>query len=49
MLVGRFGLAVLVVVIWDLDRDGAIAMAAFFNIGPIGGLPSFYLARAIFC
>jgi hypothetical protein len=38
MLAGWFGLAFLVVSLAGHDRDGGIAMGAFFNIGPFGGL-----------
>src|SRR5277367_4479443 len=40
-LAGWFGLAFLVMVLSGPDRDGGIAMGAFFNIGPIGGLIGF--------
>jgi hypothetical protein len=40
-LAGWFGLAFLVVSLAGPDRDGGIAMGAFFNIGPIGGLAGF--------
>jgi hypothetical protein len=35
------GLAFLVISLAGPDRDGGIAMGAFFNIGPIGGLVGF--------
>jgi hypothetical protein len=38
MLAGWFGLAALVIALAGPDRDGGLAMGAFFNIGPIGGL-----------
>ena len=38
MLAGWFGLAALVMALSGPDRDGGIAMGAFFNIGPIGGV-----------
>ena len=38
MLAGWFGLAFLVVALAGEDRDGGIAMGAFFNIGPLGAL-----------
>lgn len=38
MLAGWFGLAFLVVSLAGHDQDGGIAMGAFFNIGPFGGL-----------
>ena len=40
-LAGWFGLAFLVISLAGPDRDGGIAMGAFFNIGPIGGLAGF--------
>jgi hypothetical protein len=40
-LAGWFGLAFLIVILSGPDRDGGIAMGAFFNIGPIGGLVGF--------
>ncbi len=41
MLAGWSGLAALVVALSGPDRDGGIAMGAFFNIGPIGGVAGF--------
>jgi hypothetical protein len=41
MLAGWFGLAFLVVALAGPDRDGGIAMGAFFNIGPVGALIGF--------
>lgn len=41
MLAGWFGLASLVIALAGPDRDGGIAMGAFFNIGPIGALIGF--------
>jgi hypothetical protein len=38
MLAGWSALAALVVMLAGPDRDGGIAMGAFFNIGPIGGV-----------
>ena len=40
-LAGWFGLAMLVIGVSGPDRDGGIAMGAFFNIGPIGGIAGF--------
>jgi len=37
-LAGWSGLAALVVMLAGPDRDGGIAMGAFFSIGPIGGV-----------
>jgi len=41
MLAGWFGIAMLVVSLAGPDRDGGIAMGAFFQIGPIGALVGF--------
>ncbi len=41
MLAGWAGLAFLVVALAGPDRDGGIAMGAFFNIGPIGAVIGF--------
>jgi hypothetical protein len=41
MIAGWFGLAMLVISTAGFDRDGGIAMGAFFQIGPIGGLVGF--------
>jgi hypothetical protein len=38
LLAGWFGLAALMIGLAGPDRDGGLAMGAFFNIGPIGGL-----------
>jgi MFS family permease len=38
LLAGWFGLAAFVIGVSGPDRDGGLAMGAFFNIGPIGGL-----------
>ena len=38
MLAGWFGLAFLVIALAGPDRDGGVAMGAFFNIGPLGAL-----------
>lgn len=38
LLAGWSGLAALVVALAGPDRDGGIAMGAFFNIGPVGGV-----------
>ena len=40
-LAGWAGLAVLVISLAGPDRDGGIAMGAFFQIGPLGGLVGF--------
>lgn len=41
LLAGWSGLAALVIGLGGPDRDGGLAMGAFFNIGPIGGLVGF--------
>ena len=41
MLAGWFGLAFLVIASAGPDRDGGVAMGAFFNIGPLGALIGF--------
>ncbi len=41
MLAGWFGLAFLVMALAGPDRDGGVAMGAFFNIGPLGALVGF--------
>jgi hypothetical protein len=41
MLAGWFGLALLVIALAGPDRDGGVAMGAFFNIGPLGALIGF--------
>lgn len=40
-LAGWFALAMLVIAVSGPDRDGGIAMGAFFDIGPIGGVIGF--------
>ena len=41
MLAGWFGLAFTVIALAGPDRDGGVAMGAFFNIGPLGALIGF--------
>ncbi len=41
MLAGWFGLALLLIALAGPDRDGGVAMGAFFNIGPLGALVGF--------
>jgi len=41
LLAGWFGLAFLVITLAGPDRDGGIAMGAFFDIGPLGALIGF--------
>jgi hypothetical protein len=48
LLAGWFGLAALVIGLSGQDRDGGVAMAAFFNIGPIGGLVGFVAGVLLF-
>jgi hypothetical protein len=47
-LAGWFGLALLVVTIAGPGNDGGVAMGAFFQIGPFGGLVGFALGVAAF-
>jgi hypothetical protein len=48
LLAGWFGLAMLVIGLAGPDRDGGVAMGAFFNIGPIGGLIGFVAGVLLF-
>jgi hypothetical protein len=48
LLAGWAGLAALVIAIEGPDRDGGLAMGAFFNIGPIGGLIGFVAGVLLF-
>ena len=48
MLAGWFALAILVIAVSGPDRDGGIAMGAFFGIGPIGGLIGFVAGILLF-
>ena len=48
MLAGWFGLAVFLIVLFGPDRDGGLAMGAFFNIGPIGGVIGFIAGVLLF-
>ena len=41
MLAGWVGLAFLVIALAGPDRDGGVAMGAFFNTGPLGALIGF--------
>src|SRR4051794_35776885 len=45
---GWFGLAMLVIALAGPDRDGGLAMGAFFNIGPIGGIIGFIAGVLLF-
>jgi hypothetical protein len=47
LLAGWFGLAALVISLSGPDRDGGVAMGAFFNIGPIGGLVGFVANKIV--
>jgi len=48
LLAGWFGLAFLVTGLAGPDRDGGVAMGAFFNIGPIGGVVGFVAGVLLF-
>ncbi|HWG04654.1 MAG TPA: hypothetical protein VG271_06545, partial [Beijerinckiaceae bacterium] len=48
MLAGWFGLALAVVALGGPDRDGAVAMGAFFDIGPIGAAIGFIVGVFLF-
>jgi hypothetical protein len=48
LLAGWFGLAALVIGLAGPDRDGGVAMGAFFNIGPIGGVVGFAAGVLLF-
>ncbi len=48
MLAGWFGLAFLVIAMAGPDRDGGVAMGAFFNIGPVGALIGFGIGVWLF-
>src|SRR5258707_15733593 len=48
MLAGWFALAALVIGLAGPDRDGGVAMGAFFNIGPVGGLVGFVAGVLLF-
>src|SRR3954464_14163490 len=48
MLAGWVGLASLVMALAGPDRDGGLAMGAFFNIGPFGGLIGFVAGVLLF-
>lgn len=48
MLGGWFGLAFLVISLAGPDRDGGIAMGAFFQIGPLGAVIGFVLGVWLF-
>jgi MFS family permease len=48
LLAGWFGLAALVIGLAGPDRDGGLAMGAFFNIGPIGGVVGFVVGVLLF-
>ena len=41
LLAGWFGLAFLVIAVVGADREGGVAMGAFFDIGPIGAVIGF--------
>src|SRR5258708_1976121 len=48
MLAGWFGLAFLAIVLAGPDREGGVAMGAFFNIGPLGALIGFAVGIFLF-
>jgi hypothetical protein len=48
MLAGWFGLASLVIASAGPDRDGGVAMGAFFNVGPLGALIGFGVGVGLF-
>jgi hypothetical protein len=48
MLAGWFGLAFLVIALAGPDRDGGVAMGAFFNIGPLGAFIGFGIGVWLF-
>lgn len=48
MLAGWAGLAALVISLAGPDRDGGLAMGAFFNIGPVGGIAGFVAGVLLF-
>ena len=48
LLAGWSGLAMLVLALSGPDRDGGLAMGAFFNIGPIGGVVGFAAGVLLF-
>jgi hypothetical protein len=48
MLAGWAGLAMLVISVAGPDREGGVAMGAFFSIGPIGGLIGFVAGVLLF-
>jgi hypothetical protein len=48
LLAGWFGLAALVMGLAGPDRDGGVAMGAFFNIGPIGAVVGFVAGVLLF-
>lgn len=48
MLAGWFGLALAIIAVSGPDRDGGIAMGAFFGIGPIGAVVGFVVGLIAF-
>jgi hypothetical protein len=48
MLAGWFGLAAALIGLLGPDLDGGLAMGAFFNIGPVGGLVGFVAGVLLF-
>lgn len=48
LLAGWFGLAFLVIAVVGADREGGVAMGAFFDIGPIGAVIGFAVGVWLF-
>ncbi len=48
LVAGWFGLALAVIGLAGPDRDGGIAMGAFFQIGPIGGVAGLFVGLWLF-
>jgi hypothetical protein len=48
LLAGWFGLAFLIIAVVGPDREGGVAMGAFFDIGPIGALIGFAVGVWLF-
>jgi hypothetical protein len=48
LIVGWLGLAILVMAIFGYGSDGGIAMSAFFQLGPIGGIAGLIVAVLVF-
>lgn len=48
LVIGWFGIAMLVISTAGMGNDGGIAMSAFFQLGPIGGLVGFVIGAWLF-